>query len=1105
MMLPTNVMSFMKKMVATEDTTNTVPGHIETPGTFGKLRQTLSSSLLTAQDKVTKLGPRPVVVEAEPPPAAPPAQPPPPQPAKTEREAGKAPSRAGACRVCLKALKPGEVFHTCNGCQHRVCEDCSSYSKPAGDDEASSWRCSVCRRKAGPRVPPAAQDSTDSLLDVPVLEALQRRHSEARLGGGGASTGLAPPRSPELRRHSDVSPASLKELEKVMFTLQKGVSRSFEASHSRELTQFVTTLPLRQLKGGGGGGGSVTPDVESRRASTVSPARRRSVRAPRQRSCDEDQPQPGHHAPALSAPPPMSRRASAVDVVGGAGGRRSSYRVEEPSDTTPQITGLSVDEDRPIRRRGSQLPDIAALQQRTGALSAMAALASRGVDAEPTPSAAAVAAAAAAAAARQMSVDAEAIKIVIHDVDDRTPRRVTLRRDPNDKGHRSRGFGMRVVGGKPDASGRREAVIVWTVPGGPADLAGLQQGDKVLEWCGVPLTERSFEEVCAVLERGGDTVELLVEPAPQLDDPPAPVQHHASHHHHALYAPQASTLSTSTPSSSRPSYLRTRNRQNTIVANPTEIAENPGIIPIGFNCNKCCESLEQERSERARERERERPAPRAQLQVWFEAELRKLVVVLIAADDLPPRDHTLGYGDEPEAFARIRLLPSLESCPPVETDPASASCSPVWNATLGFGGLSADLLAGRALELTLWDACPGIDPVLIGECTMELEKAFAEERAVWWTLEERGIRSASTSPRGSLAGARALRRGDFASQRSVSDDVDSIGECASLLHPDHAWVAGSRRGSSQSETLEVEVYQLGKDFSRSLPGSRRSSFQQQDKGADGAVAPTGSRRSERRRSSCVRRDPDDILRSLRAVKGELGRTLSLSGSTARRKSRFIFNHHPHLLPLMTHDSTAKRKSRFHPKAACAVRVVLAAGTATGRKGSMWAAVPAAAEAAAAELGDDEEGVPLGPGQLPPRGSHLPPLHAEINISIIMIKGQLELEVSHARRVYGVNGEVPDSYVKCYLRDGDKWLHKRKTRVIRRTTEPHFKQTLKYQASDALGRTLVVMLWQRCGGFEHNLALGGAEICLDKLSLPQRTYGWYPLFPATSLAADESPD
>lgn len=66
-----------------------------------------------------------------------------------------------------------------------------------------------------------AQDSSESLLEIPILE-LQRRHSEARLGSGsgglgtgGLGSGLAPPRSPELRRHSDVSPASLKELEKV--------------------------------------------------------------------------------------------------------------------------------------------------------------------------------------------------------------------------------------------------------------------------------------------------------------------------------------------------------------------------------------------------------------------------------------------------------------------------------------------------------------------------------------------------------------------------------------------------------------------------------------------------------------------------------------------------------------------------------------------------------------------------------------------------------------------------------------------------------------------------------------------------------------------------
>lgn len=43
----------------------------------------------------------------------------------------------------------------------------------------------------------------------------------------------------------------------------------------------------------------------------------------------------------------------------------------------------------------------------------------------------------------------------------------------------ARGFGMRVVGGKTGTDGRLYASIVWTVPGGPAEMAGLQKGDKV--------------------------------------------------------------------------------------------------------------------------------------------------------------------------------------------------------------------------------------------------------------------------------------------------------------------------------------------------------------------------------------------------------------------------------------------------------------------------------------------------------------------------------------------------------------------------------------------------------------------------------------------------
>lgn len=50
-------------------------------------------------------------------------------------EPGIPASRAGACRVCLKGLKPEDYSKTCFECQYRVCEDCASYSKFDQTDE----------------------------------------------------------------------------------------------------------------------------------------------------------------------------------------------------------------------------------------------------------------------------------------------------------------------------------------------------------------------------------------------------------------------------------------------------------------------------------------------------------------------------------------------------------------------------------------------------------------------------------------------------------------------------------------------------------------------------------------------------------------------------------------------------------------------------------------------------------------------------------------------------------------------------------------------------------------------------------------------------------
>lgn len=48
---------------------------------------------------------------------------------------------------------------------------------------------------------------------------------------------------------------------------------------------------------------------------------------------------------------------------------------------------------------------------------------------------------------------------------------------------------------------------------------------------------------------------------------------------------------------------------------------------------------------------------RIQLQVWYHSERTELVVSLMAADDLAPRDDSLGFGGLPEAYAKVRIQP----------------------------------------------------------------------------------------------------------------------------------------------------------------------------------------------------------------------------------------------------------------------------------------------------------------------------------------------------------------------------------------------------------------------------------------------------------------
>lgn len=60
-----------------------------------------------------------------------------------------------------------------------------------------------------------------------------------------------------------------------------------------------------------------------------------------------------------------------------------------------------------------------------------------------------------------------------------------------------------------------------------------------------------------------------------------------------------------------------------------------------------------------------------------------------------------------------------------------------------------------------------------------------------------------------------------------------------------------------------------------------------------------------------------------------------------------------------------------------------------------------------------------------------------------------------------------------------------------------------QSSDIGGRTIVIMVWQKGIGFDHNQGIGGAEINLEGMCLRQQSCAWYPLFPMHSFGSDSN--
>ncbi|XP_022240908.1 regulating synaptic membrane exocytosis protein 2-like [Limulus polyphemus] len=646
---------------------------------------------------------------------------------------------------------------------------------------------------------------------------------------------------------------------------------------------------------------------------------------------------------------------------------------------------------------------------------------------------------------RSSAPESEDIKIAINEVDSKLktkskPRlkKVRLHRDKTDTGARTRGFGMRVLGGKSAEDGKLYATVAWTLPGGQADQKGIHQGDIILEWAGIILIDRTFEEVSSIIESTGDTVEIVFqkesikagEDKSSRYSPGEPAQ--MSHHKTALGT----------------SSVQRKPRQ-LLMLTPEPIMDTD-VQPVSPTRRKLPRTPDQ-------------PLPPffvgdVGVQMWFDRNRSDLIITLLSARGLRLKKTT---ADLPRAFAKLRLVPH-SGFGPKETQLADPSTSPKWNKKFVFPSVTSDELLEKSVEVTVWNQSPTGNKSILGGTEIPLRKTDLQDCPEWYPLTI--IQAPTQKPPHSGVSCHDVARQFMKQSGNYQGSTQSLSEekC-------------DKQSDNQNESV---VKSSSMDFTLLHPEDAWDRLQQISPEDDTKLCPHTDTKSFRSTSPSGRNSGK--LTSQDSLPAEIVREQNSQNKTRRTKfSRTLSLRTDKEDRSVVLDSKLASSSLSSPDLTPENEIpIMTIGPGDIRRGA---------------------------GQVFSTKMKLDRVETlgEIKLGFLLTKSQLEIEVFCARQLPASSlGQPPDTYIKTFLKEGQRQMQKRKTRVVRCTSNPQYRQTLKYSASDILARHLLVMVFQRQKGFDHNQPIGAVEIELGRLDLT-KSVCWYPLYPLPSEDFDSN--
>uniref|UniRef100_A0A4W4F8X1 Protein piccolo n=1 Tax=Electrophorus electricus TaxID=8005 RepID=A0A4W4F8X1_ELEEL len=627
--------------------------------------------------------------------------------------------------------------------------------------------------------------------------------------------------------------------------------------------------------------------------------------------------------------------------------------------------------------------------------------------------------------------------------------RIKLQKDPKDHTVSGSGFGIRVVGGKeiPGTNGEIGAYIAKVLPGGTAEHTGkIVEGMQVLEWSGIPLIAKTYEEVQSIVGQQNGEAEICV----RLD---LNMLSDSEHHQQLELHPQFKTSERQRSPGVDPKQLAAELQkvsQQQAPASVLAVLEKAGHLHSATTSDASSgvpspgqpgsPSVNKKRhSSKSAEALKQQPHPisgEIQLQINYDKNMGNLIVHVLQARNLSPRDNN-GYSDP---FVKVYLLPGRGQVMVVQNASAEnkrrtkyvqKTQNPEWNQTVIYKNIHLEQLKRKTLEVTVWDYDRYSSNDFLGEVLIDLSNtAQLDNMPRWHPLKEQ---------------SESIHHGRGQPSNDQSPKTSVIKSRSHGIFPDPA-------KDTQVPTIEK---------SHSSPGSSKSS-------SEGHLRSRGPSRSQSK-SSVTQTHLEEAGNAIAAAEAAV--------QQGRLQPSF---------------------SLFSPS--CCLFTFADRATHRLSNGDGYTLD--------SEDGTDTNAVDSAIFQVPQLCVHSFTLFlliknqimGEIKVALkkeMKTEGeQLVLEILQCRNItykFKSPDHLPDLYVKLYVVNvaTQKRIIKKKTRVCRHDREPSFNETFRFSLNPT-GHSIQLFLVSNGGKFVKKTLIGEAYIWLDKVDMRKRAVSWHEL-------------